>query len=511
MTFRDPYSVAGASLPLQETTTLLVVGAGPAGLAAAIAAANSGVKVVVVDENPVPAATMGDDVPHLFGGRMTGAVRNTGAMMEAFVASDPAIAEAFDAGVDLRLGTLCWGLYTNGPSVGWMPGPVAGLADGERSWLLGAERIVVATGRRDMGLAFDGWGQPGVMGMEAAVRLATRYGALASRRAVVLGTTAEAVHGAEQLAAAGVEILALVETGPAPLAATALPVIASATVRRAEGGADGVSALVLDGPSGERRIECDTIILGVGTVPVIELLDSVHCRIAFDPARGGPVPVLDEAGGTSVAGIAAAGDCAGIWAEKTRDPGSAVAEGRRAALGSGAVDLPQSAYDIGAYRLGWVRSATLGARTEPYVCQCEEVTAREILEVRPPRYLGAPPRPGDNSRDLVSLLGQAPSPDQVKRLTRAGMGLCQGRRCREQVAALTALGSGTTLNRVPLPTHRAPVRPLPLRVAAPTGEDAGIAAHWDVWFGMKSQYQNFWSLPEHYTAAGRLAGEDGSE
>lgn len=512
MNQRDPYSVAGATLPVEERTSLLVVGAGPAGLAAAIAAATAGTATVLVDENPIPAATMGDDVPHFYGNRMTGAVRNPGAMMEAFIASDPAVAEAFDAGVDLRLGTICWGLYTNGPSVGWMPGPVAGLADGTRSWLLGAGRIIVATGRRDMGLAFDGWEQPGVMGMEAAVRLATRYRALDVRRAVVLGTTAEAIDGARLLAATGVEIVALVEQGPTPLAATTLPVLCNASIRRAEGGPDGVTALLLGTPAGPVRLACDTIILAIGTVPLIELLDSAQCATAFDPARGGPVPLLDATQRTTNPAIAAAGDCAGIWPAKSLDPGIARAEGRRAALEQATTQPPPAAsHDIGAYRLAWVRSATLAAETEPHVCQCESVTAREILEVRPPRYLNAADNPQRNARDLVSLLGTAPGPDQVKRLTRAGMGLCQGRRCREQVAALVALGTGVPLDAVPLATHRAPVRPLPIGIAGPTGEDPGIAAHWDVWFGMKSQYQSFWDLPEHYTAASRDAGERGIE
>ena len=124
---------------------------------------------------------------------------------------------------------------------------------------------------------------------------------------------------------------------------------------------------------------------------MIELLDSATCRMVFDAARGGHVPVVDATGATSVAGILAAGDCAGIWAAKSRDAGVAAAEGRRAALGEAEAEGPPAPlHDIGAYRLEWVRTAVLGARTEPYVCQCEEVTAREILEVRPPRYLNAP-------------------------------------------------------------------------------------------------------------------------
>ena len=119
-----------------------------------------------------------------------------------------------------------------------------------------------------------------------------------------------------------------------------------------------------------------------------------------------------------------------------------------ASLGLAVAPPPPSArpetsdHDPDTYRLDWVRASVVDASGEPYVCQCEEVTAREILEVRPPRYLAwADDR--RNTRSLRQLLGEAPpNPDQVKRLTRAGMGVCQGRRCREQVAALLALGAG---------------------------------------------------------------------
>ena len=272
-----------------------------------------------------------------------------------------------------------------------------------------------------------------------------------------------------------------------------------------------VTALILRGPGGETRIACDTVILAVGTIPLIELLDSATCRIGYDPDRGGHVPVLDPAGRTTVAAISAAGDCAGIWPAKSRDPGIAATEGRRAALIESGPAAPAAAYDPATYRLDWVRSAVLGAGSDPCVCQCEDVTAREILEIRPPRYLDAKPRLR-NDTDLASLLGNGPpNPDQVKRLTRAGMGLCQGRRCRDQVAALLAIASDRPLGEIPLATHRAPVRPIPLSRAAPTGEDPGVREHWDVWFGMKSQYRAHWDLPAKYTAASRNDGTRGSE
>lgn len=519
----DPASISGKTLALVERTELLVVGAGPAGLAAALEAARQGQQVVLLDENPVPAEVMGEDIPLLFGNRVSGAARNRGAMLEAFIASDPMIAAAFDAGVDVRLGTTAWGIYVNGPSVGWLPGPVAGLSDGARTWMIGCERIIVATGRRDMGLAFSGWDLPGVLGMTAALRLAARYGALAARRAVVLGSTAEALDGARQLQALGLEIAAVVETAAAPLDDPGgLPLRAGHVVRRAEGDAEGVSALIVarrgaDGravPGTDELIACDSVIIAIGAVPMIDLLDAAGCRIAFSAALGSHVPVLDGAQRTTLPAIAAAGDCAGIWPAKSRNPAIAQAEGRRAVLGEAAAqaEAVTPAHDMPAYRLDWVRATVLAADAEgTHVCRCEEVTVREILEVRPPRYLGWP-EDRRNRRELRDLLGEgAPNPDQVKRLTRAGMGVCQGRRCREQVACLLALSAGCGLEAVPLATHRAPVRPLPLALAA-GAEDAAMAAHWDTWFGMKSQYQPYWEVPSHYTAAGRdTGGEAGGE
>jgi hypothetical protein len=84
------------------------------------------------------------------------------------------------------------------------------------------------------------------------------------------------------------------------------------------------------------------------------------------------------------------------------------------------------------------------------------------------------------------------------------MGVCQGRRCREQVTALLALATGEPYGRIPAATYRAPVRPLRLTVAAAaTSESAAMARHWDTWFGMPSQYLPPWDLPETYTAAAR--------
>src|SRR5690348_14173864 len=117
---RDRASVAGKQPPIDEATDLLIVGAGPAGIAAALTAASGGVRVTLVDENPVPLQTMGEDVPLHFGGRMAPTVANRNAVLESILRARPELAEAIDGGVDVRLGTAAWGLFPHRRTAGWI-------------------------------------------------------------------------------------------------------------------------------------------------------------------------------------------------------------------------------------------------------------------------------------------------------------------------------------------------------------------------------------------------------
>ena len=129
------------------------------------------------------------------------------------------------------------------------------------------------------------------------------------------------------------------------------------------------------------------------------------------------------------------------------------------------------------------------------VCQCEEVTYRELLAVRAPRYLAADPAKVGGEGVLARLRGEGPvDQDHVKRLTRAGMGACQGRRCREQITAILAGAAGVPLGEVPLATYRAPVRPLPLRVLAEWDEPEEVGEGWEIWFGVPTMWIPHWQF-----------------
>lgn len=531
----DLKSVANKPPVTSEAFDLLVVGAGKAGLRAAIEAATAGLQTVLIDENPVPHAIMSEDVPRHFGQAMTGATRNRNAMMETFVASDPLFEAAFEAGVDIRLGTVCWGLYAEGASLRHLPGLVAGLAGETAATLVAPRHVIVAAGRRDMGLGFPGWQRPGVLGASAARVLAERYAnALDAKRAVVLGSDTEALLTALALVKQGIVVVAIIEQAERPMAPADLvgeagragiPIRCRSVVREALGcervEAVMIGALDADGVPTDReeRIACDAVILAVGAVPMIDLLQAAGATCRFDPARGGHVPLVDGEGRTSLPGVFAIGDCAGLWPEKSRDMMIAEEEARRAvhailgrASGKAPFRSPSPEYDMSSYRKAWLRASVIHARAEFALCQCEDVTARDLLGLHPPRYIGWEGQMPEAHALAALLAAGPPDPDQIKRMSRAGMGPCQGRRCREQIAALLALEADAELSTVPLASYRAPVRPLPLALAGMIGEVPLQTEHWDSWFGMHAQWRPFWEVKGPFTlATNDTSGEVASE
>lgn len=505
----DRMAVAGRFPKPDRSIEILVVGAGPAGVAAAIDAARGGAGVLLVDENPVGPGLMGLDTPLWYGGRYSNVVRNRTAMIEQILAAYPALEEAFEAGVAIELGVCCWGAFVGGYGLASLPGPVAGLADEERSWMVGFERLILATGVRDVALSFQGWDQAGVMGARAFAALVETYDAFAGQRLTILGSGELALRTALLALAKGLEVAALVETrnavqGPAELAAqvtgAGVEILTGCAPIDAGGGLAGIESLVVRRVSGggERRLTCDSIVEAISLTPVIELLDVLGAGLAMRPTLGGHAPASPDGTMTSLAEVFVAGDVAGAPGGASLPPEAARASGRRAgaaalaSLGRPATVPPAapavSAFDAVAYQQAWTRALMAANEASVIICQCEAVTRDALLAVRQPVYLG-PPSPGMSGRDLGRLLEDGPAnPDQIKRLTRACMGPCQARRCREQVTLALACASNQNAARLPLAGYRAPVRPLPLAVLADWRESEVMAADWDVWFGIPTQW-----------------------
>jgi len=468
------------------------------------------------------------DVPLYFGQRMSAAVRDRGVMLERVVRANPALEEAIEAGVEVELGVSVWGAFRPGPVMRELGGACVGVADQSRSWLVGYDRLIVAAGARDLGLAFRGWEKAGTMGAAGALALLTRYQALAARRMVVLGSGPLGLAVATLARARGIEVPAVVEVSPAirgdaetraRLEGQGVRFYPGHVVAEALGSRDeleGVRLAALDGdlrliPGRATDIDCDTVCLAIGLVPQIELLQILGCRLAFRSERGGFVPEIDDDQRTSLPDVFAPGDVAGVDERSVLAPERAIAAGRRAGVAAaaslGAIPPERAqallretpvpplapaprAHD---YWRQWLQATLAAGGWDILACQCEEVTRGELVGVQPPRYLGARSEPM-RARNLGTLKQDGPpNPDQVKRLTRAGMGPCQGRRCREQVALLLAEAGDVPVDTIALASYRPPVRPLPLSVLWPHDEPASMREHWVSWFGIPTQFAPHWA------------------
>jgi thioredoxin reductase len=460
---------------------------------------------------------MAMDTPYFFGSRLLPTVADRGLMMERIIDSDERLPEAQEAGVKVLLGTCVWGSFRSGENSRHLERPCAGLADAERSWMLEYEHLILATGARDLVLSFPGWELSGVLGAQGAIALMTRYRALAGQRIVILGSGNLGLETARLTLECGLEVAGIVDVSPhvrgqrelwTPLAERGVPFFASHTVEAVQGEKEvGAIRLVrVDPVSGlvagtQHTIECDTVCLALGLVPNVELAYLTGCRLSHRPELGGWVPDHDREMQTSVGGVYVVGDARGVDEDTVSTPRLAMDQGRRAAIAvaeaRGAVDRDRAlalrqelsaphgspgAMGRGADPDAWLRSLVLAGGMDVVVCQCEGVTRQELVDVCPPKYLaGSPARRWETKLPTILEAGPA-HPDLLKRLTRAGMGHCQGRRCREQVAMLLADATGVGVAEVPLASYRPPVRPLPMRILSAQDEPEAVRDQWASWF-----------------------------
>jgi NADPH-dependent 2,4-dienoyl-CoA reductase/sulfur reductase-like enzyme len=464
---------------LPEGYDLLVAGGGPAGLAAAADAAAAGLAVGLVDERVTLGGQIfkqlgpgfeGPAVPDARGRRLIEAAERSGARI---MCSTAVVAIE---GSDVVL-----------------------VGDGERARTVHARRLLLATGAYDRPVAFPGWTLPGVLTAGGAQTLVKTQRVVIGRRVVFAGSGPLALAFPAQLRGFGIGVELVLEAGPPPRAGDAARMLRAARgngallreaatyraallrarvplryrriVVRAEGDGrvESVTHARVDAdwrvvPGTEETVAADALCLGYGFTPSVELARLAGCRLADDEDRGGPIVVVDPWMRTTVDGVLAAGDGTGV-------DGSYVAidEGRLAALGA-AMDLggltPRAAEEAAAPIRARIAAKRRFARTlrrmhrigpgvfeladvQTVVCRCEEVT-RGRLEVAI-----------ETSADI----------NVVKGLTRAGMGLCQGRNCQRQVAALIAARHGLAIGAVAPATPRLPARPVPLGALAHTSAD----------------------------------------
>ena len=440
------------------TPDVAIIGAGPAGMAAAIEARAQGLAVLVADENAAPGG-------QVF--RAAEAAAADAAVGPEIAPGLPLIAAFRASGAAYRPGTTLWHLD---PAEGALSLSAAG-----RTETVEARRIILATGAQERPVPIPGWTLPGVMGAGAAQILLKTAGAVPAGRLVLAGQGPLLWLLAVQLARAGAPPLVL-ETRQGGIAAAlaraggglwtgrhmlakglalmaearraGIRVVTGVRDLRAEG-TDRVEQVRWDGGSAP----CDTLLLHEGVIPATQVSRAIGLDHAWDAAQGCWRPVVDAFGAAGSGRIAVAGDGAGIGGWE-----AAVAAGRLAGL-----DAARRLGALGEDRFAARAAAPLAAHAKalalrPFLdalyapspevlrpadatiaCRCEEVTAGDIR--------------------AAARLG-ATGPNQLKAYLRCGMGPCQGRLCAPTVAGLIAEVRGLAPGEVPPLRPRAPYKPI---------------------------------------------------
>ena len=464
---------------------VVVVGGGPAGQGAALAARESGARVLLLDENP----------------GLGGHLRYSGTAPRDDLAHGSERLKR--AGVEVLTGTSVTGWYQDH----WLSA-----ARDRRLFKIRARAVVVATGSHEIPPLFDGNDRPGVMLGTAVQRLLRLHGVAPGRRAVVVTAHDGGWEVAADLLAAGVEVAAVADErtgaeppGTAEVAASAAEVLTGYTIGAARG-RKRVRAAVLvpvSGSGSRRRVRCDLVAVSTGRQPSAELAWMAGAGSRYDEERA-EMRVVDLPEGVFLAGRAAglegppeaeeehgrrAGAAAAAHARGAGTPEAGQAPEAAAhplatdpaTAGNAPGDHPQGAAPppgAEASRSSALAPACGGGKR--FVCLCEDVTDTDVDTSLAEGY------------DHLELL---------KRYTTIGMGPCQGRMCNLHGIRLCAAGTGRSVQETGRTTARPPVTPLSLgTLAGQKMEPVQVSAmhDWHLARGARMMTAGTWLRPERY-------------
>ena len=434
-----------------DRVDVAVVGAGPAGLSAAAAAAGAGASVLVVDEGPGPGGLLRWQT-HALGDRDDMFCGMKGVEVAARMER-----AALDAGARALYGAAVWDI--DGEL------SVSYLLEG-RAGRVRARRIIVATGSTEGVVPFPGWTLEGVVGLRDVMDDA--FGAI-GRHALVVGDGDAAMLAARCVSLHGARSVIAISSAGAPTGSTTemlratlagARVLVGASPVRASG--DGrVEEVSISGPFGTADIAAGLVVLATHRVPEFRAASLLGARASYSADLGGWVPRLDAGMRASDPRVLVAGDAAGIGgAARAAHQGTIAGLSASSDLG---LEHPDGGVLAAAARAGSdarsYEGRTPGGQRSPaerapalaglggdvVACRCTGATVGEI--------------------DAV-IAGAGAAADEIRRLSRAGMGECQGRMCDDLVAEVAAARAGVSPGEIGRPRTRPPLRAVPLPALA---------------------------------------------
>lgn len=466
---------------------IVVVGASTLGCEIALAARRLGFDVALVDEHPQSIKAMSFDAPYFYGNGLPAGLRSRVSIAENVLSSNEMLLACAEAEVDIRTGTIAWGAFQSSANSRHIGTPKVGIVSDGGNEMLDYDHLVLATGSRDFVPSFRGWELPGVFGVEAGRKLLTAYQCYDGRRTLILGTTSEAVEFARSAHARGIDIAGLVEPTDrfqaseddfAWLSDHGIDVHFSTVIEGANGTAAITSAkLMAIGTGASREVPCDTICAAIGTLPNIELAAAMGCETAFSEPLGTWLPAVTSALETSLTRV--------YWLSRFNRRANQVnlvldhIQGRPA--NTPAPDfVPGPEASTAEYIRTWVHELLATGGRNVTLCQCESVSRADLLALTPPGYLKSGLR-APKSPAVPAASGATIDQDLVKRMTRVGMGHCQGKRCRDEAALLLSIAHGVDLARIKPASYRFPVRPIDLTLIAAEDDNVDTRERWPHW------------------------------
>ena len=457
---------------MSATPRIVVVGAGPAGVRAAQALVEAGVRPIVVDEGQRSGGQIYRRQPEGF-------TRGYAKLYGSEAAKAESLHRDFDAlreRIDYRPNALAWNLSAGALHV---------VRDG-RAANLPFDALLICSGAIDRLMPVPGWNRAGCYSLGAAqIALKAQACAIGSQ-VVFMGSGPLLYLVASQYVAAGANVVAVLDTAPQRpswaairgllarprLALRGLGLIrdlrrAGVALRkdivplRIEGDpGNGVCAVVIRGPQGEERFACDAVGMGWHLRSESQLADLGRCEFAFDGISRQWLPKADVDGRSSVPGIYLAGDGVRILGADGAEAAGRLAalaaladlgvSGAKARHASEAPALRATLRTMARFREGlarafpWPHAHAAQLPDDAVVCRCEVVTAGEL-------------RGCVNDKDAREV-------NRAKAFSRVGMGRCQGRYCGNASAEIIAAAASMPIEEVGRIRTQAPVKPLQMDI-----------------------------------------------